>query len=166
MHGKRNITTEGGTPLPSGRNFRQKPSSSGFNLSSYLSNSAALSVDESEQGFSSSTRMGPSSSQEVPDSVRTATPELRAAIRRKQNSESAKRSRERKKAEENEMRRKIEENSERISRLEKQVDSLAATLNAKRRIKRSEKEKNISNLEGEGRDSGSSSKHKSFADPF
>lgn len=159
MQRRRKVATENGTAVPSVGLFGQNPSIPGFCSSSHPSDGAALSIDDNNQGSDSSTQRGPSSFEEVPHSVRNASPELRAAIRRKQNSESAKRSRERKKAEENEMHRKVKENSKRIFHLEKQVDDLAATLKAKRKITRNETEKQFPNIGKEGRDGGSSSKN-------
>eukprot|EP00737_Agarophyton_chilense_P005300 gb/GEZJ01007744.1/.p1 GENE.gb/GEZJ01007744.1/~~gb/GEZJ01007744.1/.p1 ORF type:complete len:206 (-),score=34.97 gb/GEZJ01007744.1/:112-729(-) len=77
---------------------------------------------------SSASGAGSSSMQELPKSVRNAAPELRTAIRRKQNNESAKRSREKKKLEEAEMFRKMQENDTRIGHLEQQVEKLTAAL--------------------------------------
>lgn len=68
---------------------------------------------------------------ELPRSVRNAPIELRAAIRRRQNNESAKRSRERRKEERELMEKQYEENELRIGRLEKQVDDLSAVLMSK-----------------------------------
>lgn len=65
------------------------------------------------------------SPEQLPRSVRNAPKELRAAIRRRQNNESAKRSRERRRHEKELMEEKIRENELRLSSLERQVDDLA-----------------------------------------
>lgn len=64
----------------------------------------------------------------VPRSVRHAPPELHAEIRRRQNVESARRSRNRDRSERDMMERKYEENQRRISKLEKAVDDLTKEL--------------------------------------
>lgn len=64
----------------------------------------------------------------LPRSTRNVPPELRAAIRRKQNNESAKRCRQRENAELDEMEMKYLQNKARIDILERQVEELAAEL--------------------------------------
>lgn len=64
----------------------------------------------------------------LPDSVKNAPADLRAAIRKRQNSESARRSRERNRAEMEHMERKFEENKTRIKDLERTIDKLSSEL--------------------------------------
>lgn len=77
-----------------------------------------------------------STSQDLPRSVRNAPADLRPAIRRRQNNESAKRSREKKREEDAEMQEVFDQNSERIQQLEKQVDDLTTMLSVKRSMKK------------------------------
>ncbi|PXF49634.1 hypothetical protein BWQ96_00512 [Gracilariopsis chorda] len=86
---------------------------------------ASSSGRHSPQGGSSTSRV---KDDHIPYSLKDAPPELRPAIKRKQNREHAKRSRERKRAEEEDMIRKLECNDARIRMLEQQVETLTEEL--------------------------------------
>lgn len=81
--------------------------------------------------------VSPSSSQHRSSSaqVHDSSSEMRIAVRRKQNNESAKRCRERRKVEEKELQNQCRENSVLIQQLETHVQNLEAVLTEKRRTK-------------------------------
>ena len=71
----------------------------------------------------------------LPRSVKHAPPELRAAIRRRQNNEASKRSRDKQRNEMQLMERKYNENEMRLKSLEEKVEELSAELSPKLRRK-------------------------------
>lgn len=68
----------------------------------------------------------------LPNSLRNAPPELRLAIRRRQNNESARRSRARKKEEEQKIENKVRDCEDRLRKLESTVDELTTELTKER----------------------------------
>lgn len=64
----------------------------------------------------------------LPNSLRNASPELRLAIRRRQNNESARRFRAKKKEEEKRMENQVQDCEDRLRRLESKVDELTSEL--------------------------------------
>lgn len=68
---------------------------------------------------------------DLPKSVKHAPAELRAAIRRRQNNEASKRSRDKQRAEMEMMEKKYNENETRLKLLEKQVEELSAELSTR-----------------------------------
>lgn len=92
---------------------------------------------------------------------------MRIAIRRRQNNESAKRSREKKQEEAQEMFNQILDNSDRIEKLEKQVDELSSILKPKEHKSSTRKGKRSSGSSyAPYPDPGSPSDKSPFGDPF
>lgn len=116
------------SPKSSSQTRKVSPSTSSARNNASLrvpASAAGSSSRHSPQGGSSKSRV---KDDHIPYSLKDAPPELRPAIKRKQNREHAKRSRERKRAEEEDMIRKLDFNDARIRMLEQQVETLTEEL--------------------------------------
>lgn len=101
--------------------------------------SSPMSYTHSSSSSSSSSKTRPSGvsspTSVIPKSVRGAPPEMRLAIRRKQNSESMRRQRAKQRAEEDEMEMLLRENQARMARLEKRVENIETVVERRERRK-------------------------------
>lgn len=129
-----------------GRRRRAAPSSSHENVAARRSMGFTVSPKGSagsggvSGGSSHLTQYG-----DLPRSVRNAPQELRAEIRRRQNTESARRGRQRQREELEDIQRKIQANADRIGVLEKRVEELTADLYSRTKEKARKQQKgNIS----------------------
>ena len=104
-----------------------------------------------------------SSRESLPSSVRNAPSGLRAAIRRKQNNESAKRCRERRNVEREMVRARYEESVARIARIESVLEEISATTGNKAAADAVQRSRRIADGSARNRASDPS---KFYGDPF